>query len=338
MYNVLLVDDEAMVRIGVKTCVNWGRLGIHTVYEASNGLEALRIMDTHKIDIVITDIKMSVMDGFSMLEEMVKKKEFPIIIVMSCYNDYENMRLAMAYGVKDFLFKPKMYPRDIEEAVLKAQGEMENHLETGYQDAWEIVESVSGKNYLEQFSRLYELYQDHHMEIEECVRYFVDFLNKMMKIDDATNPSLHIFSTVMFQSLYEIRKCKDKRSLLSIMAGISNRSSKEQNQEVNEELFKAIQFIDLHLTDADLNQEMAAEYVGLSVSYFCRLFKNKLGMSYSSYIIKKRIELAETLYLTTNMKISDIARAVGYTNDRYFARLYKEHKGDSMKHVLKKEN
>ena len=61
-----------------------------------------------------------------------------------------------------------------------------------------------------------------------------------------------------------------------------------------------------------------------------------MGISYSNYIIKKRIELAEQLYRTTDMKVYEIAGKVGYTNEKYFARLYKEQTGHSMKNLIKK--
>lgn len=65
MYNLLIVDDESMVRLGMKSCVDWERLQVDNVYEASNGEEGLQAVQDHKIDVVITDLKMSVMDGFS---------------------------------------------------------------------------------------------------------------------------------------------------------------------------------------------------------------------------------------------------------------------------------
>lgn len=115
-----------------------------------------------------------------------------------------------------------------------------------------------------------------------------------------------------------------------------NRIPDERSGKKRDVLSGALQFIDSHLADPDLCQDMVAEYTGLSVSYFCRLFKNEMGISYSNYIIKKRIELAEQLYRTTDMKVYEIAGKVGYTNEKYFARLYKEQTGHSMKNLIKK--
>ncbi len=329
MREVLLVDDESMVRIGVKTCVNWKELDIDHVYEASNGSEALEIVRNHVIDIIITDIKMSVMDGFAMLDELKSMPRKPEVIVMSCYNDYENMRPAMSYGVKDFLFKPKMYPEDIEEAIRKVQKELTENKEA--------LNQVESDNYLEQFEKLWKLIETDETRLKDAVRYIVEFLNHLMRLDDTEDAVLHELGTVLFGNLYTIRQCREKDELLRIMNGIMERIQDERGGKKKDILFGALQFIDIHLTDIDLSQEMVAEHIGLSVSYFCRFFKSKMGISYSNYIIKKRIEFAEQLYRTTDMKVYEIARKVGYSNEKYFARLYKDQTGHSMKNFIKKE-
>ena len=153
MYNLLIVDDESMVRLGMKSCVDWERLQVDNVYEASNGEEGLQAVQDHKIDVVITDLKMSVMDGFSFLEKLQELEPAPQAIVMSCYNDYENMRQALKLHVKDFLFKPRMYPRDIEETVAKVLDSLEQNdsHSTGGQA------SVTEENYEERFLALCSL-------------------------------------------------------------------------------------------------------------------------------------------------------------------------------------
>lgn len=335
--NILLVDDESMVRIGVRTCVDWKSLNIDKVYEASNGSEALEIVRNNRIDIIITDIKMSVMDGFAMLDELKEMEHKPEVIVMSCYNDYENMRQAMSYGVKDFLFKPKMYPEDIAEAVCKVQREMNVNEDGIEKRLQEILNHVELGNYLEQFENMLKQFETSEIELPDAIRYVVEYLNNLMRLDDTSDSVLHEFSTVLFGNLYAVRQCRKIDELLRIMRGIIERIQDERGGKKKDILFSALQFIDIHLADADLCQEMVAEHIGLSVSYFCRFFKNEMGMSYSNYIIKKRIELAEQLYKTTDMKVYEIARRVGYSNERYFARLYKEQTGHSMKNSIKKE-
>ena len=71
-------------------------------------------------------------------------------------------------------------------------------------------------------------------------------------------------------------------------------------------------------SDPNLSMEAAADYVGLSVSYFSRTFKAVAGKGYTDYVADKRIEMADRLSQTTRLKIYEIAERVGYTSPKYF--------------------
>jgi len=63
MYHILIVDDEFLVRLGLKTTIDWPAHGYHVVGEASNGKEALEMVRSQGPDIVLVDIKMPLLDG-----------------------------------------------------------------------------------------------------------------------------------------------------------------------------------------------------------------------------------------------------------------------------------
>ncbi len=65
--------------------------------------------------------------------------------------------------------------------------------------------------------------------------------------------------------------------------------------------------------------------VFLSPEYFCRLFKNKTGVSFSAYLTTYRLDKAKQLLTSTDLKISEIATRVGYDNPSYFSKLYRKH-------------
>ena len=205
MYSVLVVDDESMVRLGVKNCVDWKKLGVGTIYEASNGQEALQITQESKIDIVITDLKMSVMDGFSFLEKLQKSDYIPQIIVMSCYNDYENMRQALKLHVKDFLFKPRMYPKDIEEAVAKVIDGLEQK-ESHYRETFSVVDE---ENYADYFLKLCSFSaEESESTLSEIKERYMDFANRIMYIDDSENEKLNFLSGLIFRKIQEVKRCE----------------------------------------------------------------------------------------------------------------------------------
>ena len=72
---VLIVDDELLIRKGIKHSINWEKEGFQIIGEATNGEEALDLIETFRPHIVITDMVMPVMDGVELTKEI--KKDYP---------------------------------------------------------------------------------------------------------------------------------------------------------------------------------------------------------------------------------------------------------------------
>lgn len=106
MLKVFLVEDESLIREGLRDNIPWEQYGFQLVGEASDGEMALPLIRKTKPDVMITDIKMPFMDGLSLSKivstEMPKIK----IIIISGYDDFEYARQAIEVGVEQYLLKP----------------------------------------------------------------------------------------------------------------------------------------------------------------------------------------------------------------------------------------
>lgn len=69
MYKVVIVDDEPVIRAGLRELLPWEELGMQIVFEAENGAAALDYLHTHRVEILITDIRMEVMDGLELIRQ-----------------------------------------------------------------------------------------------------------------------------------------------------------------------------------------------------------------------------------------------------------------------------
>lgn len=105
MFNVLLVDDEPIVKIALRTMIAWDELGFPICGTASDGVEALALVETLQPDIIITDLKMPNMDGLQLLKELNKRNYTGKIIVASNFGDYELVREALLLGAVDYMLK-----------------------------------------------------------------------------------------------------------------------------------------------------------------------------------------------------------------------------------------
>lgn len=106
MYKILLVDDESQVRKGLKAKIGWEEHGFEICGEAANGIEALESIALLKPDVVITDVRMPMMDGIELLRKCGEMNSSVRFIVLSGYEEFNYVKAAMKYGAIDYLLKP----------------------------------------------------------------------------------------------------------------------------------------------------------------------------------------------------------------------------------------
>jgi len=106
MFQVLLVDDEPIVRSGMKKIIDWNQYGFELPDTASNGLEACRLQQQKQYDLIIADLKMPTMDGLTMIRTMRQEGYDGQFMLLSAYGEFEYARQAMQYGVRYYLLKP----------------------------------------------------------------------------------------------------------------------------------------------------------------------------------------------------------------------------------------
>ncbi len=95
----------------------------------------------------------------------------------------------------------------------------------------------------------------------------------------------------------------------------------ERSSDVAE---KVKEYIALHLDEEDLSRETIAHYTFLSPDYLSRIFKKKTGLSISDYMIQERFKKARELLVTTDLSISAVVSAVGYSHFSYFSKMFKK--------------
>ena len=106
MLKVFLVEDEFVMREGIKNNIDWNSHGYEFCGEASDGELAFPMIQKLTPDIVITDIKMPFMDGLELSRLIKKELPFTEIIILSGYEEFEYAKEAIKIGVSQYLTKP----------------------------------------------------------------------------------------------------------------------------------------------------------------------------------------------------------------------------------------
>lgn len=108
MYKLLIVDDEPLVREGLRVSINWEDYGFTVIGEASNGEEALSMVKDLHPDVVITDMRMGVMDGVNMIHSLSKDYPKVQVIILTAYNEFAYAKAGVDYNVFAFISKPAL--------------------------------------------------------------------------------------------------------------------------------------------------------------------------------------------------------------------------------------
>lgn len=169
MLKVFLVEDEFVVREGIKKNVDWKSHGYEFCGEASDGELAFPMIQKLKPDIVITDIKMPFMDGLELSRLIKKELPWTEIIILSGYEEFEYAKERIKIGIAEYLLKPisgedllkevdalsvkieekrkereikEKYAREMEENFLKARKDFFQYLVSGAKTAAELLETA----------------------------------------------------------------------------------------------------------------------------------------------------------------------------------------------------
>lgn len=167
MLKVFLVEDEFIVREGIKNIIDWSAHGYEFCGEASDGELALPMIQKMKPDIVITDIKMPFMDGLELSKLIKKELPWTEIIILTGYAEFEYAKEAIKIGIAEYLSKPikseellkavdniaakieekrkereirEKYQKEMAENFLKDRKELFQYLVTGTKSVAELLE------------------------------------------------------------------------------------------------------------------------------------------------------------------------------------------------------
>ncbi|WP_372662704.1 response regulator [Cohnella sp.] len=123
MRTLLIADDERNIRLGLKAMIEREYPGVYCISLAADGKQALERFEQEPADIVLTDIRMPVMDGIALIKSLAELPKGPALLILSGYDDFQYAKEAIKYKVKEYLLKPI-----VREDLFAALGRIESEL------------------------------------------------------------------------------------------------------------------------------------------------------------------------------------------------------------------
>jgi two-component system response regulator YesN len=175
MYHYIVVDDESIIRKGTIKKLEPIQNEAQCIGEASNGKEALELIQLKNPDIVITDMNMPILDGIDLLSELTKSYPEIRIIVISGFKDFTYMKQAITASAVDYILKP-FSKTEIQRSVLAAIHQLEDNISLQNKITTNESEAEAAK-YTYYIQMLKNLILGYHSELEEITSKRLKFIN-----------------------------------------------------------------------------------------------------------------------------------------------------------------
>lgn len=133
MHTLLIVEDEKMIRQGIKSMIQRSGVPVDNILECNNGETALEILKTQQVDVMFTDIRMPKMDGIALVKAMQELPHAPLTVAVSGYDDFSYAVEMMRMGVREYILKP-VDREKIREILEKLNAEILKGQESAKQD------------------------------------------------------------------------------------------------------------------------------------------------------------------------------------------------------------
>lgn len=331
MYNVVIVEDEDLEREALRTILTESLDCIRIVGEARSGPEAVQLIDTCDIDLMLVDINIPTITGLDVIRHLRERHADTKVIVTTAYDYFEMTRTAIHLKVDEYLLKP------IRTEILVAAAQT-------------CIDQLGADRKCQALTvRLGELVkQNAYQDGVALVRRHVEWIGTQPDGSrrDVTQSFMTAFLTLirgkglrvtgsLAQQVAGLQQVRlnggGPDSSLSVFLGLTDLLfdvHDDQPGGVHTTVQKALNYIERNLNKR-VTLEDAADYADISSCYLSRMFRKTLDVNFVTYVTARRMELAKEMLADTERTITDVAREFSFNDLNYFCKSFKKEVGMS---------
>ncbi|WP_405152644.1 response regulator [Paenibacillus sp. FSL K6-0108] len=365
MINVLIVDDDQLVRKGLILAMPWDAFEMKVVGEAGNGEKALEFLSDNRVDLVITDLAMPVMSGIELIR--IVREQYPDlpIAVLTLHQDFEYIQEALRLGAIDYIAKVQLEKEHFDKVLGRIRDRIQADRRKRLNDDV-VSEFDKDAQFYREDERSTPWLNESNYECEQIGTTFVEAR------DESIKDKLHSFQWVhddrnLQELLQQLKMMKlPVTRLMQLLYGVTvdwNRTFKNIvrtemttpvqfacwqevvewmadfrakalviaggqyfRKEVSSSIMTAVKIVHDELQNPLFASDVSKR-VNLSRSYFNQCFKEMVGYSFNEYLRKTRIDKARDYLTQTAKPIVWIAEHTGYADEKYFSRIFREQVG-----------
>lgn len=300
---LLFVEDDLIVLDDLLTIVSWQEAG-YEAFSAVNGRQGIERYMKYRPQIIVTDVKMPLLDGLEMMKEIRKENPYVQFMILSSYKDFAYLQDAIRLGAKDYISKTAITGQ----LLLDKVNGLRQNWETGVKNSFVILKGMLSE--LVQGIRKDTLQMETlcgYFSKEEILEPFIEYAGRELGWDFPGDES--------------------------VFAALENRYCHKYPPAVSD----AIDFICKNYARPELSNGAVAAEMGMSERRFTELFKAETGRTVNDFITEIRMEEAKKL-LKNGYRVYETASLTGYSSAQYFGTVFKNYTGITPKDYQGKQS
>lgn len=316
-----------------------GISGFCAAGQASNGWEALNLLQKDRYDLLITDIRMPKVDGIELLKEVKKRRLCPCVVLLSEYSEFAYARQGLVLGAFDYLVKP-VDAGSLQHLFLRVADFLEEkNVSVPSEDGKAVNTAMEAKRIVDGIlarreeaaalaenvvNGLYEFYHENLAKTVLAVNRIMDdavltvwqactWMRKFYRMETFESGMQAQFSTITSYHSFLTEKIKNLAECIWQFKPLDMGTTIGQ-----------VCLYMLEHPEADISLKAMADLFYINRSYLSNTFRKKTGFYFTEYLTVIRMERARYLLETEDLKIYEICLRLGYHDQEYFSKLFKK--------------
>ena len=320
MYKILIVEDEELERTSMKIFLEENLLDVEIVGEAKSGFEAVEMIDSKDINLMLVDINIPGMDGMEVIKYARKKLPKAVIIITTAYDDFllkPIRKEVLLESVKSFASRLGEGRQTGKSNKLLSKFEMELK-KCSYKASVDILREYIDQLYLEEHD--VNIISKRLQEVAKAVVR----ISEELGITD-TNELVVQMEKLKIKYLLYNNKHDAYNEIIKMVDILFDKMNIKG--KLSEGGMKAvIDYIERNLKKG-ISLEDVANHVNISTYYLSKIFKKEMGVNFITYVTDRKMDLAKEMLVNTDIPVLNIALDLAYNEANYFSKAFKKKTG-----------
>lgn len=309
---ILVVDDEKIILQGIAKLLKANPV-VSEVYCAEDAFIALDFLKCHRVDVVVTDIRMPEMDGLEFINEAKQQNLCNDFIILSGYAEFKYAKKAISYQVSEYILKP-VEPDELNRAVQTVYDRKKSYDSTKMNTDMlmkKIKEQVSDKKELEMLvEKILKLPEKNHPQSQKArllLQLVLFHIEEMKYLHSYVISSGFVPEEMVANNLFRVFCCFGTGETHSSAA------------------IKALMITMEQYTNPEMCLDYVAKQMFMNANYLSGLISKSIGISFHYFVRLLRVSYAQELLKTsTDYSIQTIGYKSGFGNTNIFFRTFRD--------------